>query len=135
VPIIKFPYKRDRQGIPHPIISIEVIHGGLEIPYEVLVDSGSESCIFDAQIAELFDVDIMSGQPEQVSGLTGGSETYYVHKIMVKINNRFYELEAGFLPSMDKFAFGIVGQRSFFETFTVKFDRLKEQIELQEYGG
>ncbi len=50
---MKFGYKKYGPGIFRPVIPIEVIYNGTAVPYEVLVDSGADICIFDAQIAEI----------------------------------------------------------------------------------
>ena len=36
------------------------------------------------------------------------------------------------LPDMPNMGYGVVGQKGFFDIFTVRFDLLKEEIELKE---
>lgn len=131
--IVKFPYKKYGEDILRPVIPVEIIHGGVAVPYEVLIDSGADFCIFDSQIAEIFDVDVLAGELKEVWGLTGGGGLYYPHKIVIGIGGRSYETEVGFFPGMGRFGFGIVGQKGFFDIFAIKFDLLKEEIELKEY--
>lgn len=42
---MKFRYKKYGPGVLRPVIPIEVIKNGLEVPYEVLIDSGADLCI------------------------------------------------------------------------------------------
>lgn len=39
--------------------------------------------------------------------------------------------DVGFLKEMGQYAYGVVGQKGFFDIFVVKFDLIKEEIELR----
>ncbi|OGE64540.1 hypothetical protein A3J13_00740 [Candidatus Daviesbacteria bacterium RIFCSPLOWO2_02_FULL_36_8] len=127
---MKFRYKKYGPGILRPVIRIEVVKNNLEVPYEVLVDSGADLCIFDASIAQILGIDIVKGEKHEVSGLTGFPEFYYLHPITIKVGGLEYKVDVGFM-SMRGNAYGIVGQKGFFEKFVVKFDLQKEDIELK----
>lgn len=127
---MKFRYKRYGPGVLRPVILIEVIYNGLEVPYEVLVDSGADLCIFDAHIAEILGIDVVKGERREVSGLTGFPEFYYLHNISIKVGGFEYKAEVGFM-SMRSNAYGILGQKGFFDKFVVKFNLQKENIEIK----
>ena len=127
---MKFRYKKYAPGVLRPVIPIEVIKNSKEVPYEVLVDSGADICIFDAQIAEILGIDVVKGERQEISGLTGFPEYYYLHTIEIKVGGREYKSEVGFM-SMRNNAYGIVGQKGFFDKFVVKFDLQKEDLELK----
>ena len=129
---MKFKYKKYFQGILRPVIPIEIINKDHSLHYEVLVDSGADFCIFDAEIGELLGLDITSGEKRSVSGITGVPEIYYAHSVTIKVGGWPYKIQAGFLPKIAQSGFGIVGQKGFFDIFIVKFDLLKEEIELKE---
>lgn len=129
---MKFKYKKYRAEILRPVIPIEVIYNDMSVPYEVLVDSGSDFCIFDAQIGRLLGVDIISGREERVCGITGAIESYYIHPVRIKVGGWTYKVNVGFLPGIACLGYGVVGQKGFFDIFVVKFDLLKEEIELKE---
>lgn len=129
---MKFRYKKYGPGILRPVIPIEIIYKDRSIDYEVLIDSGADSCIFDAQIAELLGVDILAGERRIVKGITGVKELYYECPVNIKVGGWPYKIEAGFLPGLARSSsYGIVGQKGFFDIFIVKFDLLKEEIELK----
>lgn len=109
---MKFRYKKYGPGVLRPVIPIEIIHNGLVVPYEVLVDSGADICIFDALIAEILGIDVIKGERKEVSGLTGFPEFYYLHNISMKVGGLEYKVEVGFM-SMRNNAYGIVGQKGF----------------------
>jgi hypothetical protein len=60
---MKFSYKKIAPGIIRPIIPIELIHKDISVPYEVLVDSGADFCVFDAEIADIINLSIWSLLP------------------------------------------------------------------------
>lgn len=131
---MKFSYKKIAPGVLRPIIPIEISYHSLSIRYEVLVDSGADTCIFDAQIGEILRIPVNEGEKHFVTGVTGVPEPYYVHDVRLKIAG--YEIEAtvGFLPRATEWSNGIVGQKGFFEHFKISFDLSKEQIELKPHS-
>ena len=96
------------------------------------MDSGADFCIFHGQLAEVLGINISEGKEERVYGITGIEEPYYVHPVTLVVGGWKYQIEAGFLPKMASTAYGVVGQKGFFDLFLVKFDLLKEEIELKE---
>lgn len=96
------------------------------------MDSGADFCIFDAQIGEILEIDITSGEQREVWGITGVGEYYYVHSVDIKIGGWQYSTKVGFLSQIAKMGYGVVGQNGFFDIFVVKFDLIKEEIELKE---
>lgn len=61
---MKFRYKEIAPQYTRPIIPIEIINEkdrSQSIKYEVLVDSGADLNIFDAEIGEAIGIDISSG--------------------------------------------------------------------------
>ena len=128
---MKFKYKKYAPGLLRPVIPIEILHKDIGVPYEVLVDSGADICIFDAQIAEILGINLKTGKEQKVAGLTGVSEPYYLHPVTISVGGWDYKIEVGFLPSIGRFGYGVVGQKGFFDIFVVKFDLRKEEIELK----
>lgn len=115
-----------------PVIPIEIAHKNITVPYEVLVDSGADFCIFDAQIADILDINIENGERNEVAGITGANAPIYFHDLEIKVGGWPFKIRAAFLREMGKFGYGVVGQKGFFDIFVVKFDLKKEEVELQE---
>lgn len=128
---MKFKYARYGRDILRPVIPVEVI-GRLSVPYEVLIDSGADISIFDAQIGTLAGIEVKAGEPSTLVGATGTEEVFYLHEIGLVVGDAHFRTTVGFLPNMTRHGYGVVGQRGFFDTFIVKFDLLKEEIELKE---
>lgn len=129
---MKFKYKKYGAGILRPVIPVEIVYQNRSLRYEVLVDSGADFCIFDSQIGGLLGIDIWNGDRQEVGGITGTVEPYYVHPVTIKVGGWSFDINAGFLPSIARIGYGVVGQKGFFDIFIVKFDLLKEEIELKE---
>jgi hypothetical protein len=132
---MKFPYKRFARGaFPpaiRPIITITVSHNGQSIRQEVLVDSGADICLFDAEIGELLGIPVTDGKEARLLGATSETpQSYYLHPVTITVGGWDYPIEAGFVPNFTP-AFGIVGQVGFFSLFVVKFDYQKEEVEIR----
>lgn len=130
---MKFQYTR-YNGVLRPVIPIKLKHAGQEIGYHVLVDSGADMCLFDADIGKAIGIDTESGVPQEVFGIGGKTSFYYVHKVAIDVGGWPFEIEAGFMPEVAGrvLPYGVVGQRGFFDRFIVKFDLAREEIELKE---
>ncbi len=130
---MKFDYKRYGNNVLRPVIPIKLKKGDVSIVYEVLVDSGADLCIFDAEIGEALGLDIMKGKMMAVTGVGGKSSPYYLHSIEIEVGGWPCKIEAGFMPDVSGrvMPFGLVGQNGFFDNFIIKFDLLKEEIELK----
>ncbi len=130
---MKFRYARYGSTL-RPVIPIKLKFKGLEINYEVLVDSGADLCIFDAQIGKAIGIDVEKGKKCEVFGVGGKASFYYLCKVEIEVGGWSSVIDAGFMPEVSGrvMSYGIVGQRGFFGLFKVKFDLLKEEVELQK---
>jgi len=129
---MKFSYK-NYNSVFRPVIPIKLKNAEQEIGYEVLVDSGADFCVFDAEMGEVIGIDVKKGKPNEVFGVGGKVSIYYLHKVKIEVGGLDYEIEAGFMPNVSGHVmrYGLVGQKGFFENFVVKFDFKKKEIELK----
>lgn len=129
---MKFKYKNHPGNFLRPVIPISLINYQIEVPYQILIDSGSDICIFDASLLEILGIDLISGERGELMGATGEPAVFYFHNIGIKVGGWRYNIKAGFMPQNSSLEYGLAGQQGFFNIFTVKFDLLKEEIELKE---
>jgi hypothetical protein len=129
---MKFGYTK-YGPIVRPVISVKLKWGDKELGYTVLVDSGADMCLFDAEIGKLIGIDIERGKKREVFGVGGKASFYFLCPVQIEVGGWTYEIEAGFMPEVSGrvMPYGLVGQRGFFDNFIVKFDLLKEEIELK----
>lgn len=59
----------------------------------------------------------------------GGAEVF-LHKATINVGGWDYKTTIGFSYDIARHGFGILGQKGFFDIFVVKFDLLKEEVEL-----
>ncbi len=129
---MKFRYKSYGPGLLRPVIPIEIIFNNKSVYYEVLVDSGADSNIFSSEIADVLGINLIKGDKAEVAGITGESKPLYFHYLDIKIGGiLFKNIKIGFLKDIGRYAYGVVGQRGFFDIFIVKFDLLKKEIEIK----
>lgn len=129
---MKFRYKSYGPGLLRPVIPIEIIFNNKSVYYEVLVDSGADSNIFSSEIADILGINLIKGDKAEVAGITGESKPLYFHYLDIKIGGSLFKnVKIGFLKDIGKYAYGVVGQKGFFDMFVVKFDLLKKEIEIK----
>lgn len=130
---MKFRYAR-YGTVLRPVVPIKLKFKNQEIGYHVLVDSGADMCLFSAEIGEAIGIDVKKGKQNIVVGVGGKQSIYYLHKVNIEIGGWEYEIEAGFMYNVvgNVMQYGLVGQKGFFDIFIIKFDLLKEEIELKE---
>ena len=129
---MRFRYKEFPRHIKRPIIPIEVCFQNECWPCEVLVDSGADHCILDAQIAEVLGIDFRRGRKGKVVGITGVPEKIYFYPVRLKVGGWEYRTTIAFLEGLANYGHaGVVGQKGFFDKFVVKFDYLKGLVALR----
>jgi hypothetical protein len=130
---MKFDYKRYDANTLRPVIPVKLKNGEASISYEVLVDSGADLCIFNAEIGEAIGIVIKNGKPKEVFGVGGKSSLYFLHDVEIEVGGWTYKIKAGFMPNVagNVMDYGLVGQNGFFDNFIVKFDLIKEEVELK----
>ena len=129
---MKFNYKK-YTDTPRPVIQIILKNKESAVGYHVLVDSGADLCLFDAGMGEQIGIDVKKGKPIEIFGVGGKASIFYLHTVNIEVGGWSYNIEAGFMPEVAGrvLPYGIVGQKGFFENFIVKFDLLKEEIDLK----
>lgn len=133
----KFPY--DPDNIPftgtksalRPVIEIEFSEENGKFRYLVLVDSGADYCIFHADIGEQLGLDITSGKPLTFYGTSGQPQKAYFHQVKFNVGGHEHKCDVGFSYDMKQLAYGILGQIGFFDTWNIKFEYGKENIEIK----
>ncbi len=120
-------------SISRPIIPVGISWHGKSLRYSALIDSGADFCIFDGEVGDYLGMDVRSGIREVFGGVQekGGAEAF-LHTITLTVGGWDYETTVGFSYDIAKHGSGILGQKGFFDMFSIKFDLPKEDIELKE---
>lgn len=129
---LKEPSEILGRAVLKPIIPIRVKLGDNSLRYTALIDSGADFCIFDAEIGEYLGMNITAGKKEEFGGIQNRGKAFaYFHRVIIEIGGWDYQIVAGFSYDIAKRGYGVLGQKGFFDNFVVKFDLLKEEIELK----
>jgi len=129
---MKFDYKRYGKTL-RPVIPVTIQQDEMKVGYHVLVDSGADLCIFHEEIGIALGINVRTGEKHEVFGIGGKASLYYLHQITLIVGGWPYKVEVGFMPDVAGrvMPYGVVGQKGFFDLFVVKFDLLKEEVELK----
>lgn len=101
--------------------------------YSALIDSGADFCIFDAQIGEYLGIDTKSGIKVGFGGIQErGGAVAYLSEVILTVGGNQYKTSVGFSYDIAKHGYGILGQKGFFNLFSVKFDYRKSEVEIKE---
>jgi hypothetical protein len=130
---MRFRYKEYGDSL-RPVIPVVLKNENKYFRYEVLVDSGSDHCFFDAHVGELIGINKNNSEIKETFSVGGKVSLYYVHPVTLQIGEKSLHINAGFMPNLGGqiFSYGIVGQEGFFDRFVVRFDLSKEVVELKE---
>jgi hypothetical protein len=126
-----YPYTQI-DGRFRPIIPIEIANNTHTIRYEVLVDSGADTCIIPGDIGRAIGLDIEDGEEFELGGVTGDPQIGYFHMFTLKVGKHSLRTKVGFMDTMREGAFGMVGQKGFFDRFAIKFDYAERKVILHK---
>lgn len=136
-PYLKFSLPKPSPYFGHsilkPVIPIEITVRRQKVRYAALIDSGADFCIFDGEIGEYLGLNVREGPKEVFGGIQerGGAKAF-LHEVIINIGGWDHKTIVGFSYDIAKHGFGILGQKGFFDIFTVKFDLQEEKVELKE---
>ena len=126
----KLPDTTRREGFSYyPLLQAFVRHNVNMQHVLGLVDSGSVDCVFPASIGELLGIDIRSGRPHEFHGFDLRAVQGFVHNVHLQVAGftHWVNLDVVFLESE---GMTILGQRGFFESYQVVFERWARRFEI-----
>ncbi len=133
---LKFPLPRKYDffgsSVLKPVVPVRITCGDMSLQYNALIDSGADFSIFHSEIGEALGLNISGGLKVGFGGvqkdvLAGA----YLHMVTLTVGEYKFKTMAAFSNDISKKSYGILGQRGFFDLFSVKFDYKKEEIELK----
>lgn len=137
---MKFRYKAIPMGsgvyFNRPVIPIKIgpAEDAISTGIFALIDSGADECIFSPDVANAIGImDLTTGTKKYVGGVVAGvREEYFVHDVWISVGGWSCQISVGFMPKLSDLGYGILGQKGFFENFSVKFTLPKGEIELKK---
>jgi len=109
-----------------------LLNGNKQVDFEVLIDSGADYSVFDAEIGGLLDLELQGSEDaKDFRGIGGGQVTGYRHEVGMIIGGHKFQLPVYFAEDLGRDSYGVLGQRGFFEFFRVRFIYSKQALELK----
>jgi len=128
VPYKVYPLLKPEPGFPQlketwiPTLTVSLVIGHANSRrFEAVVDSGSASCLFHADIGIAHGLDIESGEEAAMGGVVDGARgKVYYHKVKLVVPGSMISIVAGFSKQLSVTA--ILGRHGFFDHYVVTFD-------------
>lgn len=118
------------KAIKRPMIEIEVFGKDDSKMFDTLIDSGADLSLFNLEIAEALDIDLINAKPASFTGIAGNVGGYKVDKLKLKVDgfSEAVEIPACFVDSP---SVGILlGQDAFFDLHRIKFEKDHDTFEV-----
>lgn len=134
----QFPYKKiQTKDLTKslPVIPVEIHHNDQFVVYEALIDSGSELCVFHADLAEVLGINLKGGKEMEFGGITGAPGKGYIHAVELKVRGDKYKTACVFSKDIADYGYGILGHVGFFDHYRVRFEYDIKNIELMPIRG
>lgn len=111
-----------REFVYRPVVRILVLKGKKSVPFCALVDSGADETSFPGWVAEELDIEVHGGKKCVFKGI-GGSNVAFGHSVRLLVEEKFpFVCPVYFSDEWNDMPFGILGERSFFSRFSIKFN-------------
>ena len=116
------PSSRKKKTIYRPIIPVIMMSGKNLVGYRAVVDSGSDYCVFEAQVALYLGINLTAGNKRKIRGIGGNTIKGYEHKVLFKVAGKQYETKVIFSKQIPENSFGVLGSQGLFDNFKVIFN-------------
>ncbi len=126
----KLPDQTRAEGYTfYPLVQVLLRHEINMWPVLALVDSGSADCVFPKSMGEILGIDISAGELHQFHGFDLNLVNGFVHRVNLQVAgfSHWVPVDAVFLESE---GMPIVGQRGFFESYQVVFEKWARRFEV-----
>ena len=107
--------------LPMLTVRLGYKHSRLTPQIEAIVDSGSPTCIFSADLCAYLGIALRKGEKGEIGGVVSGPRlALYHHQVHLWVAGERIEVTAGFAEGLAVGA--ILGRRGFFDNFMITFD-------------
>ena len=119
--------------IYRPMISIRISRdkGQISLPFDALIDSGSDRNLFPLRFATAMGIKFNKTKPKQVMGIGKVLMDAYSAKINIWLGTHKYEVEVDFIQQQQT---PLLGRQGFFNLFkSIKFDEKGQFVYIEEF--
>ena len=118
--------------IYRPMISIRISkdHGPISLPFDALIDSGSDRNLFPLRFATSIGIHFKKMEPKQIMGIGKVIIDAYAAKMNIWVGTTKYQTEVDFSPQQQT---PLLGRDGFFNLFkSVKFDEKGQFVYIED---
>lgn len=112
-----------------PLVPLTAHGPAGEVELLALVDSGAEENVLDAEVGEALGLDVEAGREVRLFGYDGREQQGYRLAIDLQVGRQWWRAPVIFAHSVARG--GILGQRGFFQFFTVTFRYIERELEIR----
>jgi hypothetical protein len=118
---LRNPGVPEQTRVWRPILTVKIIYQhATSKRFDAIVDTGSDYCLFNANIGASIGVKIINGPEGPLGGIIPGSRgKVYYHNIKLVVGSEIIDIKAGFSWDITE---NILGHFGFFENFIVTLD-------------
>ena len=118
-----------RSDPPMPFVKVELIRDNKSVRTEGLLDSGSNTSIFHAELAEDIGINFSQGNPVSCVSASGQAFTAYQHRVHVRLGPHTIQHALIAFTRDTNSQYGLLGQ-DFFRFFRIRFVASQMLVEI-----
>jgi hypothetical protein len=115
--------------VKRPVMQIEISRGKRSRTFLAIIDSGADSIILPAYIAELFGIDKTACRSYSVMGISLESTPGFIAELDFRLQNHS-EVFTAPVVFIDKKVPPLPGQECFFDNYRIKFEKDHDTFEI-----
>lgn len=129
-------YKQGTELVRLPLLSVHLACNRKRETIWTIIDSGADVSVFSGEIADLLDIKPETGRPFNLGGILDGSEMKsWLHQVNLTVDDLgSIDIMVAFTASASP-VLSILGQKGFFDSYQIRFQRFKDQIEIWPKSG
>ncbi len=120
--------------IYRPMIGVDIINGSEKYPCLSLIDSGTDTTLFNADFAPLLGIDESTCKKVKVGGIEKADSFGFIAKIKLRIEGFDEEIETEVIFVKNMIFGGLLGQNDIFENFKIRFEKKHKKFYLMKEG-
>lgn len=130
--VFPFPSSKRSIKIYRPIIPLTIFYRQKFVQFAALIDSGADCNIFPSDVANYLGIELTKGRRRNITGISGGKIKGYEHPVNLKVGSCKFSSKIAFSNQFPKNALAVLGNKGFFDKFSVRFVYSKGLIELSK---
>lgn len=122
-------YRQHKGGL-FPMMQVKVLHLGKGVNVDGVIDSGSNYCLFNSEVAASLGLPLERAGPVEITTVSDKVKIY-LHQVEMSVLGEPFSCKVGFMRKMGT-SFNLLGRAGFFERHHVTFKENEKKVVLEE---